>query len=288
MIKIVTDTAVSLPPDLTKQHEITLLGGYVQFGEERFADHFEISGEQFYQKLLSARVAPVSIDPTPDAFKVIYRSVLTRFPGAEIVSVHCTSQLSTVVEAARVAAASFPGESIHIFDTLSVGGAQGLMVLEAAQLAERGTPVEGILARLTYMRPHVMQLFTLDTLDFLALSGRVGQVGRLIGNLLDVKPVLALVDGRIEPHSQYRSRARVLEALRDTVIEAGQGRGRIRMGVVHADCLADAERLAGELDFVLKPELLFVSEVSIGVGAVSGPGGLGVAWYIEPAEDAAT
>src|SRR5690242_327990 len=88
MIKIVTDTAVSLPPEFIKEHDITLLGGYVMFGEERFADHFEMSGEQFYEKLVASKVAPVNVDPTPDAFKVIYRSILTRQPDAEIISIH--------------------------------------------------------------------------------------------------------------------------------------------------------------------------------------------------------
>lgn len=288
MIKIVTDTAISLPPEIVKRYDITLLGGYVQFGEERFADHFEISGEQFYEKLVNSRVAPVNIDPTPDAFKVIYRSLLTREPGADILSLHCTSQMSTTVEAARVASASFPGESIRIFDTLSVGGGQGLMVWEAARMAEQGAAAAEIIRKLTEMRPQVGQYFTLDTLDFLALSGRVGPIERLLGNLLDVKPVLVLADGRIQPHSQHRSRARVIEALRDMVIQAGQGHHDIRIGVVHAACLEEAQRLADELNFVLRPEVLFVGDVSIGVGAVSGPGGLGVCWYIPSGEEGAS
>jgi DegV family protein with EDD domain len=279
MIKIVTDTAVSLPQDVVDQYDITLLGGYVQFGDERFADHFELTGEQFYEKLVSSPIAPQIVDPTPDAFKVIFRSLLTREPGAEILSINCSSQLATTVEAARVAAASFPDATIKVFDTLTMGGAQGLLIWEAAAMAAQGASLDDIVRRLTDMRPEVKFFFSLDTLDFLARSGRVGPLERMLGNMLDVKPVLTMLDGRIKPHSQYRSRTRVLEALRDMVIEAGRGRHRVRVCITHANCLDDAKRMANELDFVLKPEVIFIGEVSIGVGAVSGPGGFGVCWY---------
>jgi DegV family protein with EDD domain len=279
MIKIVTDTAVSLPPDVIKRYDITLLAGYIQFGEERFVDHFELTHEQFYERLVSSSELPQSIDPTPDEFKVLYRSLLGQRPDASILSIHCTGQLATTAEAARIAAASFPGASIHVFDTLSLGGGQGLMVWEAAVMASNGATLQDILRRLSAMRSDVRRFFTLDTIDYLARSGRVGQFERLLGTLLDVKPVLTLADGRLQPYSQHRTRVRALEALRDMVVEAGQGKPRFRVGVVHANCPDDAKRLADELDFVLKPETMFVGMVSVGVGAVSGPGGLGVCWY---------
>jgi DegV family protein with EDD domain len=284
MIKIVTDTAVSLPPEIVKQYDITLLGGYVYFGDQRYTDYFELTSEQFYQMLAKSHDQPVVVDPKPDAFKVIYRSLLLRHPGVEIISIHCTGELATTVDVARVAAASFPEAHIRIFDTLSVGAAQGLMVWEAAAMAADGASAQAILQRLGTMRDNVPLFFTLDTLNFVARSGRVGPIERLVGNLLDVKPVLTLREGRVELYAQHRSRSRALDALRDMAIEAGRGRPHVRLAVMHADCEADARKLADEVNFVLQADVLLVSALGAGIGAAAGPGALGICWYVPPAE----
>jgi fatty acid kinase fatty acid binding subunit len=284
MIKIVTDTAVSLPPEVIREFEITILGGHIHFGEEKFADYFEMGPDEFYQRLTDSRIPPTYEDPSPDAFRVIYRSLLQRYEGIEILSLHCTSKMASTMGAARYAAASFPGVSIRLFDTLSVGAAQGLMVWEAAHLAAAHAEMNDILARLEHMREHTKLFFTLDTLEFVARSGRVGPLERVIGNLLNIKPVLTIQDGMIELHSQQRTRAKALASLRDLALGECLGQPHLRMGVMHAACEGDARELADDLKRVLHPEVMLVSPLSAGVGANAGPGALGVCWYSPDAE----
>ncbi len=282
MIRIVTDTAVSLPPEVIHEHQITLLGGYIIFGDEKLVDYFQIGPEEFYERLADSPGLPTVEDPGPDEFKVLYRSLIQRFPEAELLSIHCTSKMAATVNSARVAAASFPGVTIRLFDTLSIGAAQGLMVWEAARLADSGAAMDDIITRLVEMRDAMKFYFALDTLEFVARSGRVGPVERLVSGLLDIKPVLTLREGMVEPFGQQRSRAKALESLRDMVLKEGMGRSGLRIGVMHAACEADARDIAGDVERLLKPEVMLVSPLSPGIGATTGPGALGVCWYAPP------
>jgi DegV family protein with EDD domain len=148
-------------------------------------------------------------------------------------------------------------------------------------MAASGEPMSSILARLTGFRDRMQMLFMLDTLDYLARSGRVGPVTRLVGNLLDFKPLLTLRDGQIEFHGRVRHRAQALETLRDSVVSSVGGRPGARIGVMHAACAPDAQALADQLREALNPETILIGQVGAGVGANSGPGAIGVCWYAQ-------
>lgn len=279
MISIVTDTAVSLPQSVIDDFQITLLGGHLRFGTDRYADYFEMKPADFYARLETSPDIPTYEDPQPDAFKVIYRSLLQRIPTADILSIHCTGRLSTTIGAARVAAVSFPNTTIRLFDTLSVGAAQGLMVWEAAKLARDGMLIDDIIDRLSSMRDRTRLYFTLNTLEFVKRSGRVGRVEQMVGDLLEIKPILTLHDGSVETFAQYHTRTKALEALRDMVIKDCLGHHAAKIGVMHAACETEAQDIADDLQRVLHPEIVLVSSLGAGVGASAGPGALGVSWY---------
>jgi len=159
-------------------------------------------------------------------------------------------------------------------------------VWEAANMAAANADMNTILAKLEHMREHTRLYFMLDTLEFVARSGRVGPLERLIGNLLDIKPVLTIHDGTVETHSQQRTRARALAALRDTALAECLRHSRLRIGIMHAACEQDARELADDLKRVLHPEVLLIGALSAGIGASAGPGALGVCWYLPAGEEA--
>jgi DegV family protein with EDD domain len=282
MIKIITDTAVSLPPDLIEQHDITMLGGYIMFGAERFADYYEITNEEFYHKLKTSPHHPENVDPTPDEFRVIYRAAVMRYPGVPILSIHCTGKLSTTVQSARVAAAAFPDANIRIFDTESVGAAQGLMVLEAGRMSQAGASIDEILQRLQFIRSKMQVFFTLDTLDFVARSGRVDQISRMFGNLFEIKPILTLREGAVEPYGQERTRLRAIESLLEMVTTGAGPNSNAHVGVMHAACENEGRALGDRIRRAISPEVHLVTELGPGVGVSAGPGALGVCWYVPP------
>ncbi len=121
--------------------------------------------------------------------------------------------------------------------------------------------------------------FTLDTLDYLLKGGRIGVAARMLGTALDMKPLLTIQDGSVVPFENHRTRARVIEVLRDKVLSEGRDKHGLQLAVVHAVCEAEAHQFADGLQAELKPDVMLVGELGPAVGVYSGPGALGACWW---------
>lgn len=280
-IKIVTDTTVWLPREFFEEHDIVNVPQYVVFGEESLRDYVDVSPTEFYRRQAIAKELPKTSAPTVGDFAVVYRDILTRHPGATILSIHPSSAISGTVRSAQPAAADFSDADIRIFDTRSVSVGLGLMVHEAARMVQDGATADAILKRLEVMRDKTQLFFLVDTLDYLAKGGRIGRAAHLIGTLLDIKPLLALKDGVVGDYAKYRTHKRALAALVEMVIEECQGKEGLQLGVVHGVREEEAKEMANQLLAVLKPEVYLFGEAGPAIGVHAGPGVLGVAWFTQ-------
>lgn len=285
MIRIVTDTMSDIPQEVVNKYNIALIPAYVNFPDESFRDRFDLTSSEFYKRLVAADVLPTTGQPSVRDFEVLYRRLLAETPEATILSVHLSAALSGTIESGRQAANMLPEADIQIFDTRSLSLGEGLMVREAAHMAHEDAPLEAILKRLTDMRDNIQIYYTLDTLDYLVKGGRIGRAARLMGTLLDMKPILTLDKGAIEAHSRTRTRERAIGTLRDLALDAGRGKRGIHIGVMHSTCEEDARRLADELRAELEPDVLLITEIGPSIGTHVGPGTLGACWYIPSGRD---
>jgi DegV family protein with EDD domain len=130
------------------------------------------------------------------------------------------------------------------------------------------------------MRDKVEMYVVVDTLTYLAKGGRVGPVARLAGGLLDVKPILRVKGGVVQSFAQYRTRARALIELEQIAMAKCSGKSGVRIGVMHAVCEDDAKQLAESIKRKLSPDALTIAEIGPAVGAHTGPGAIGLAWYV--------
>lgn len=283
MIRIVTDSGADLPRDVLAELGVTVVGGKIVFGPDEAYEPGSLDADAFYRRMAASDHMPSTRDSNMRDFREAFAAVLAAHPGDPIVSIHVSSALATSASNARQAAGTFPLAEIHTFDTEAVSIAEGLMVREAAIMAHSGATAESILARLRAMREHTEMFFVVDTLEYLAKGGRVGGAARLVGGLLDVKPILTLKDGMVTAHDRHRSRPRALEALRELAASRARGLAGLHVGVTHAACEDDADALAAALKDMLQPDVLIVTDLGPSVGAQTGPGALGVAWFAPPA-----
>ncbi len=279
MIRIVSDTLANLPPEIVDRYQIPLAPQYVVFGEESYRELFDMSASEFYSRQAVAAKLPYTSAPSPGDFEVIYGAILREDPRATILSIHPSAEVSGTVRSALPAAAMFPDADIHVFDTRSASLGQGLMVLEAARMAEEGADLPAILARLEAMRDAMRVRFVVATLEYLAKGGRIGRAAHLIGAMLDIKPVLALNDGVVEPHARFRTHRRALAALQEEVISDAKGKPGLHLAVMHAACEDECRAFTEAVCAELSPAVFLTGELSPAVGAHVGPGTLGVCWY---------
>jgi DegV family protein with EDD domain len=286
-IKIVTDTLGNLPQAIIDEYAITVIPVYVTFGDEILRDQVDLTSDTFYRRLAASDDLPSTSQPSVSDFERVYRALLEDAPDATVLSIHVSAALSGTFHSGREAVSRLPDANVHLFDSRTVSLPEGLMVYHAAQMAEGGMGVDMILKRLESMQAEVYGYLALDTLDYLARGGRIGRAARLTGTLLNMKPVLTLRGGAVEPYERYASRSRAIGALRDLAVEGGQGAARLQLGVMHAACAQDAHALADDLRKALEPEVLIVGDIGPAVGVHTGPGAIGVCWYAPPGDSPA-
>ncbi|MEV4684937.1 DegV family protein [Streptomyces kurssanovii] len=272
-VAIVTDSTAYLPPPAMERHGITAVPLTVVLGDQALEEGTEISARSLATALQKRRSVTTS-RPSPETFARAYREAAAA--GATgIVSLHLSSELSGTHDAAVLAAKDAP-VPVRVVDTGMIAMALGFCALAAAEVAEAGGSLDEAVAAAEKRAADTAAYFYVDTLDYLRRGGRIGAAQALLGSALAVKPLLQLVDGRIDMLERVRTASRAIARLEEIAAERA-GTAPVDIAVHH---LAAPERAAALADRLRNrvPGLadLHVSEVGAVIGAHTGPGLLGV------------
>ncbi|MBN1122066.1 MAG: DegV family protein [Anaerolineae bacterium] len=285
MIKIVSDTNASLPREITVEYDLAILSHYVTLDGRTYQVGVDLHPQQFYDFLSTSDQLPVTGPVTVDDFYAVYNRLLDEDPAVTIISIHLSRELSETCDNAVWAAQALRPADIRVFDSRFISFGYGLMVIEAAEMARNGFTASDILDRLDEMRRGMRSYTLLSTLDYLAKGGRIGRAQQWVGTLLDMKPILALEDGVVAPHSTQRTWNRSLDVLVELVVDGCSGSdGRtplpgIQIGVSHANNELEACHIAETLRTELNPDRLIVGPLGAGLVPHMGPGAVSLAWY---------
>ena len=276
-VKIIADSTCDLSVELLKQYDISILPLHIVLGELEYKDGLEISPDEIYEWSDSKKEAPktsaASIADTID----LYDQYLKEFD--EIVCFSISGQMSTTVNVMRMAVEELDAEErIHIIDSenLSTGG--GLLVIEAAIMAENGLSGKEIVEKIDALKPFVRSSFIVDTLTFLHRGGRCSGVAALAGGALKLHPKILVENGAMKPDKKYRGKMSnaILTYAKDLEPQMMNAKPD-RVFITHSGC--DKEIIQSVYQFV--EELGYFKEILItrAGGVISshcGPGTLGV------------
>ena len=172
----------------------------IRFGSEEFVDREELSGKEFWTRIVTGSDVPETAAPLPGDFQRAFTEAADS--GADGVVCVMPSEMSATFQAASTAAEGLTDPlPIRVLDSCSVTMGQGLLVLAAADLAESGAQLDDIVAELGSLRERSRVYGVLGSLDFLKRGGRIGGAAHLVGSLLSIKPVIEVRDGRVEVES---------------------------------------------------------------------------------------
>jgi DegV family protein with EDD domain len=282
MIRIVADTTCALPRATTRELGIPILPQIIIFGSDSYRDDTELDTATFLKKLRASSGLPKTAAPAPALYEPVYRDILGQ--GDSILVLCPSEDVSGTFRGASVAAQSFPGAPIKVVDTRTIAGMLGATVLLADRWARRGMPMDEILSRLEQLRQHQRTYFVVDTLEYLHKGGRIGTAKALVGEMLQVKPILQVQDGHVGPFEQQRTRKRALARLRELVKQecpAGDGSWLCMM---HADAMDTAMELASDFQSVLGIAKVPVYEVPPAIVVHAGPGVVAAGFFKQPME----
>ena len=276
-IAVVTDSTCDLPRDLAKEHNIHIVPQVLIMGTQTWRDGVDIDPPAFYELLQTSSDFPASSQPSVADFIEVFSGLAEEADG--IAAILVSDELSGTLNSARMAKESLPDLPIEIVDTRSVSLQLGFIALAAARAAAAGADLQTVVDTARAMIGHSNVYFVVDTLEYLHRGGRIGAAARLFGTALNLKPLLAIRDGIVQPVTKVRSRRKALATLIELLDEELAGKEQIQMAVLHVAAPEEADRLAEQLVARYHPAEMIRSECGPVVGTHAGPGTLGVVYY---------
>lgn len=274
-VAIVTDTCHYLPRQLVAARGIHEVSLYVNWDgrADREADLPDYDG--YYAYLRSSPRLPTTSQPSIGDFLAVYEPLLEQ--GRDIVSIHLAGGMSGTVQSAEQAREQLlgrGGERIHILDSASACGGEGLVVLAAHAAAARGTSAEDVVAHAREARAALRMWFAIDTLEYLRRGGRIAAAQAWVGSALRIKPILT-VDSEITPVERVRTAGRAFERLVD-YLASRRDDGADAWVIQHIQAPEECARLVERGREIFGCDPAFVSEIGPVIGTHVGPGLLGV------------
>jgi DegV family protein with EDD domain len=271
---VVTDSTCDLPESMVQESDIHVVPVLINIENQTLRDGVDITREQFYEWLPRMRTPPTTSAPSPGAFVELYAKLLE--DASHIVSIHTSSRLSGIYNAASVAAQQVAADRIRLVDSGQTSMGLGWAVLSAAEAAQKGGTIESVLHS-TWDTLRRMRLYAiLPSLEYLARSGRVNLVRAGLSTLLNIKPMVELREGVVSTLGRIRTWTGAVSALAERVQRIAPIE---RLSVMHSDYAEAAHEFLNRVMESLplpKPRTL-ITNVTTVIGAHVGPHGLGIA-----------
>lgn len=275
-VRIVTDSSTNVPDSHLRKLGILETPATVNFGSQSFRNKADLPVEDFYRRLATADKLPTTAQPTPTQFAEAYAQAAAE--GAQEAIVVCVSaRMSGTLNSAQIAGEHAP-LVVHPWDSESASLGAGWQAIAAAEMAQQGLDSECILERLAGIRARMQTAATPATLRHLVASGRVPRLRGNIGDLLKVKPILAMVNGLLEPVGQVHGRRRALEEMAQRVAEAVGGR-QARVGVAHANVPDEAAAYLQAVCEQVRAVDTILTEIGPVLATLAGPGIIALCVY---------
>ena len=280
-VAVVTDSTSDLPQDLAQQVGIHIMPQTLIMGGRTWRDGVDIHPAAFYELLRTSPDFPSTSQATAGEFEALFREASQGVEG--IVAVLVSSSLSGTINSAMIAVGNMPDVPIEVVDSRAASMQLGFIALAAGRAAAAGGDLQAVAraARSLVGRVHIF--FVVDTLEYLHRGGRIGAAARMVGTVLNLKPVLELTGGTVQPLAKIRTRRKAMDRLFELVEERVAPGDRLHMSVLHVAAPEEGRALADEMEARFHLVEMVRTEAGPVIGTHVGPGTVGAAFYSEQA-----
>lgn len=270
-VAIVTDSTADVPLDEVHALGITVIPALLTVEGQTFIDGEGFSRADLYRRMATLEGLPTTAVPSPERFASAYEGLLSA-GASSILSIHLSEKLSGMLHTATQAARDF-GERVRTLDSRQVSLGIGFQAMEAAAAAIAGGSIQAVTQVARIAQDKVRLIAMLNTLEFVRRSGRVSWLRANLGEFLNFKQLVEVVDGTIKRLDRVRTRPRALDVLRSLAAAWGPLH---RLAVLHTAVPEEAAALSRELSNLSATPPLVV-EVTTVIGAHVGPESIGLA-----------
>jgi DegV family protein with EDD domain len=275
-IAVVTDSTATIHQETMHEYGIHVAPLHINWDKVKYRDGIDITPKEFYERLRTSVTLPTTSGAIVAEFLQIFEGLRGKADG--IVTIVLSKELSAVYNSLMTAKEMVSDMAIEAIDSKLSTMAMGFAVVASAKVAAAGGSMPQVIkaARDVMAKAHLF--FALDNLDYLRRGGRVNMPAAVIANLLKVKPVLTLKDGKVEPVAKPRTKPRAIETLLNLMKERVKDTP-LHVDVMHADDRDAAENLRREISLRFHCAELLITDFTPVMGSHTGPNALGVAFY---------
>ena len=275
-VQIITDSTCDLTLEEARNLNVHMIHMRVVFEDAVYTDGVDIDKAQFYEKQAESKTLPKTTQVNPQEYCDAFQPLLDT--GDEVVAVIMSSKLSGTYQSACIAKELVDGgERLHIVDSLNVTIGEGLLVREAVRLRDAGKSAAEIAAELEQLRHRVRFVAFIGTMKYLKMGGRISSTTAVVGTMLNISPVVAIVDGEVKSVGQVRGKQKILSYTLDFAKEYPVD---TRHGVMfgHSRCLETMEPYRDKVVQALGIQDYAWDELGAVIGVHAGPGCYGMAY----------
>lgn len=272
MLHLVTDTTAYLPAEITERWTIHTVPLKVNL-DNNAVDEDKVSLSEFYKRLEKVETAPSTSQPAPGEFIRLYKRLLQN--GDDILSIHISSGLSGTPLVAEMAAREIDPERITVIDSQLTTGPLAILLYMAGEALDRGASRQEIAQMLQARAKTCASAFLVEDLEYLRKGGRINGAAKFLGTMLNVRPILYLDEGKIEPLTLTRTRKRGIAQLIKEV-HKHVGDAPVYAAVTHIQCEEEARAFAERVKQTLNCEHFFINETGPVIGSHVGPRFIGL------------
>lgn len=205
MIKIISDSTCDLSKELIDKYEISILPLHILLGDKEYEDGRNINPDEIYTWSDNSKTTPKTSAPSLEEAITLFKPFIES--GDEIICFSISKEMSTSCNVMRLAAEELVAQDrIYLVDSSNLSTGVGLLVLEAANMAQNGFSANQIVLKMEELKPLVRASFVVDTLTYLHRGGRCSAVAALAGGMLKLHPKIVVKDGKMGVSQKYRGK----------------------------------------------------------------------------------
>lgn len=274
-LALITDSTASLSQDLIKKFDIKIVPLNIHLKDQVYREGIDINSHDYYELLRREPIFPKTSQPSAGDFLSVFEALPN---DSEILVITISSHLSGTLQSAGTAAAmAKESRRIALIDSESTAIGQGFLIARACEMIERGSSLAEIKLELDRIKQNNKLFFIVDNLEYLARGGRISQVSKYIGTILQMKPILHLQQGKIELFDKVRTSSRAVSRI---LTEMKKDLDRIQqLAVLHVSAPTEAEQLKRQVQEIYQQEVEIYEAPPV-IGTHVGPGTVGLAYHL--------
>lgn len=280
---ITTDSNSDMPKEYIEKFGTVIIPQYYSFGDTVYGDELNMPPKEFYERMKNGEL-PKSQANNPAVIEDKFRSILDQ--GCDIIHIAFSSALSgsynNVCMVVKELQEEYKDAKITVIDSLNVSLAETILLINAERIKANGASYEEVVAAIESMKDHINVQITVNDLFHLQRGGRVSKTTAVVGSVLSMKPFMNITKaGTLVASGTARGRKKSLRVLVDRMKETLDENTdyTLPVGIVHGNCIEDAEAIAEMVKAETKFTDIIINDVSPSIGTHSGPGALGLLYY---------